>query len=114
MGVPPISHSKDSSLENADKLVEYMQHRLGNKRALVSIEHFAQLGYLAGYEVPLSKNDLTKRGQSISLHDHNYADLVPAARERIQKGEIPPNWLLLFHKDMDEKYRKGEHAVSEK
>lgn len=92
---------KDSSFQNADGLVRYMEYRLQQKRPFVTRENFAKLGYLAGRRILMGKEDIAKRGQFVSLHDHDYADLVPLARERIQRGEIPANWLDEFNKFMD-------------
>lgn len=96
MGVLPVSHSNTVSFENATGLVVYMEFRLQTPRALITLEHFAQLGYLANRETRMNKEDLAKRGQYVSLHDHDYADLVALARNRINQGLIPDNWIEEF------------------
>lgn len=102
MGVLPVSYSSTNSLDIANNFVDYLEHRLQTKRALVSKKHFAQLRYLAGCKVLVSKSDLAKMGPLVSLRDHNYADLVPIIRERINLCLIPDNWAQLFSQHIDE------------
>lgn len=98
--LPVLDVPKPSSLfENPAGLVEYAERRARTERAMVSMELLAQLAYLAGHEIILSDRDvekLKKKKGVISLHDHNYATLIPIARKRINRGEIPDNWLLGF------------------
>lgn len=102
MGVPPVSPNSTNSLAIASNFLDYMEHRLQTKRALISKEHFAQLRYLADCKVLVSKGDLAKMGPLVSLRDHNYADLVPIIRERIKFNLIPDNWIQLFNKHITE------------
>lgn len=90
------------SFEDAEGLVSYMEYRLQTPRAIVSIAYLAQLGYLAACEMRISKSDFENSSKwFVSLHDFDYADLVPLARERIQQGLIPDNWLEGFAKFMN-------------
>lgn len=103
--LPILDVPKPSSLfESPAGLVEHAERRLRTERAMVSMELLAQLAYLAGHEIILSNKDaekLRKKKGLVSLHDSNYATLVPIARKRINRGEIPDNWLEGFMKYID-------------
>lgn len=93
------------SFEDADGLVTYLEWRLRTPQAFVSMEHLAQLAYLADSEIHLSEKDiekLSRRSGLVSLKENNYASLVPVARLRVKKGEIPNNWLDEFTKSIND------------
>jgi len=103
MDVLPISHRNINPLEDAHTLVEYLEHLLKTPRAIVSVKHLAQLGYLADCsEILITKQDYQKSRQLISLHDYDYANLVELARERVDQGLVPSNWLEEFKKSYGE------------
>lgn len=103
--LPELDVLKPSSLfENPAGLVGYAERLARTERAMVSMELLARLAYLAGQEIILSNKDaekLKKKKGVVSLHDHNYATLIPIARKRINRGEIPDNWLLGFMEYID-------------
>lgn len=98
---PELDVPKPSSLfENPAGLVGYAERLARTGRAMVSMELLAQLAYLAGQEIILSKKDAEKLKRMkgiVSLHDNNYTRLIPIARKRINRGEIPDNWLEAFN-----------------
>lgn len=102
----PVSHDNTNSLDIASNFADYLEHRLQTKRALVSKQYFAKMRYLAGCKVLVKKSDLAKMGPLVSLRDHDYADLVPIIRNRINQGLIPDNWVQLF----DEHIAESEEA----
>lgn len=90
------------SFKDAEGLVSYMEYRLQTPRAIVSIGHLAQLGYLAACEMRISKNDYEDSSKwFVSLHDFDYADLVVTARRRITQGLVTDNWFDEFNKFMN-------------
>lgn len=88
-----------NELSDPHCFVEYMERLVQGKtkRALITIEHFLQLQYLAGRKIAVTKDWLERTGHLVSLRDGDYVDFVNQARRRLDNGEVQSNWLDLFN-----------------
>lgn len=109
LDIPKSPHS----FEDAHGLITYLEKRLQSENGFVSRQHFAQLAYLAGLDTPLTKEDIKKNWLFVSLHQHDYREVVGIVRRRITEGKIPDNWFDEFTKFMDNQ-TESQPTVKEK
>ena len=82
----------DKDREYAKKLVGYVEIHKDTPRALILINHLAQLAYIAGCGIKSIPSEQLKEGHFVSLYDYETDSFVNLARQRIKNELIAENW----------------------
>lgn len=82
----------DKDREYAKKLVGYVDMHKDTPRALILINHLAQLAYIAGCGIKSIPSEELEEGHFVSLYDYETSSFLNLARQRIKNDLIPENW----------------------